>query len=79
MKKAEAEIVFWERSIGADFPPFTSSIPLRAENIEKAKNWRPFSQDGFMFDFSEEVHSNGCWATKPDKSGQCKVSFHIPA
>jgi hypothetical protein len=77
--KKMATITFWERTIGANFPPYMSSITLKNENVQNAKNWTPFEQDGLKFDFDDSVHANGCWATKPGEPGQCKVYIDFSA
>lgn len=68
-------IQFWERTAGADFLPYMTEIPLNLDNLTNALTGKSFEQNGMKFYFSEEVHSNGHWAT--NSTGTCKVYIDL--
>ena len=75
IKNKTMEIIFHERSLGENFnnfpePSTSVSANIHIADIESGE----FPAIGFTFYFSEEVHSNGWWATSP-KGGQCRVSI----
>lgn len=72
------KIIFWERTLGSNFPEFYSQI----EVLETQKNLAAaaggtFTVGDIEISFSESVHDNGWWAKKPGQPGRCRVTIEM--